>query len=911
MRTLFLAISLLTVLPALAGDPVDEALADLGADDAQKREAAEKLLWNAGPGALERAQKTLAAATDAEVTARLRPIVEWLALQAKCAPLEAVWKDRWFLMREGGEIVGVEHQRAVLEDDAGLATWTFVHESDAVMRGSTPEHARLELRARNDIHLTPVDAELVVEGTEGLVRVRYSWKGGEIRVDVVENAARMRDYPRRSRPARPLQREDDGPFTVDALAAERVERASLARIDRLEFDANVFMEDDGLRCAPYAVTFAANEQVDLGGRKVPARKYVHEPAGGSPAAAYWISDSEGLVRAVIDGLELTRCDEATARAAGLDPAGQRLKRARASVDALVAAEPGTARDEAELAVLSVAEGLVPVREALKSATDEDLKLRLGRCARWLDPEFSRDDLTRIWGERYFEVLSKGRAVGAERFGAAASVAGGLPILSWRGEFAIEGTVGPSRAAWSGRTRFDPFLSPIDGEFKLADEDGGIARWQVDFATGHPAVRVLAGTPPRPEDSWGVQRPSRDGALPTFDACLSALVERASLCRLPALRVQAWRLGGEASSRIRNFLVVFEGEEAIDVRGAPRKTRRYAAQDGSGERFWITDADGLVKMEYPGYSLVATSREAWLASGWDAAAIERRALASRLEALRSPDASTSGDALLALLATPDSLPALRLALETEKDERCRARIESVCRWLDPAFGRKELGSLGKTRWYAKRQNGQRSGWERLAASVDDSGKWTFAVGASGVAGPLTPGELDATFVCPDALLAGAYDAEIGMVSSGAKIHMSATFNGAQVVVKRITIDGEDYPPPSESKPLSGPVRGAIVPKSLLPLLLERASLARLDSVEFSTWDLLGSARLTTARFDMKGVEVVTLGGKAVTARKYVSTADGEGELAFWITDEGGVVKGLLNGIDLEAATEEEAKKEDDK
>ncbi len=911
MRALLLAIAVLTALPAFAGDAVDDALADLGADDAQKREAAEKFLWNAGPGALERAEKVLAAATDAEVRARLGPIVEWLALQAKCAPLEAVWKDRWFLMREDGEIVGVEHQRVVLEDDAGMATWKFVHESDALMGGAMPEHARLELRARNDVHLTPVDAELAVEGAEGLVRVRYAWKGAEIRVDVVENAARLRDYPRRSRPSRPLEREDEGPFTLDALVAERVERASLARIDRLSFGANVFMEDDGLRCPQYALKFAGNEQVDLGGRKVSARKYVQEPASGSPAASYWISDREGLVRAVIDRIELTKCDEATALAAGLDPASMRRKEARACVEALVQAEPGAARDDAELAVLRRADGLGPVREALKAATDEDLKLRLGRCANWLDPDFSRDNVARLWGEKYFEVLENGRSVGAERFGATPATAGGRPALSWSGEFAIGGAVAPAHAAWSGTTLFDPFLSPLAGEFKLVDEDGNVARWRVDLTTGHPAVQILAGTPPPPEDSWRVQFPEREGAPPTFDACLSALVERASLCRLPALRLQAWRLGGEASRRVRNFRVAFEGEEEMDVRGTLRKTRRYAAQDGSAERFWISDADGLVKMDYPGYSLVAMSRDAWLASGWDAASVERRALETRLVALRSPDPTTSGDALLALLSSPDSLPALRIALESEKDERCRARIESICRWLDPAFGRKELGGLGKTRWYAKRQNGLRCGWERMAASVDETGRWTFAVGAAGSAGQVATGDLDATFVCPDALLAGPYDAEIGMVSSGARIHLTASFSGTLVSFKRLLIDGEEYPAPTDSKPLSGPTRGAVVPKSLLPLLVERASRARLDSVEFSTWDLLGSSRLTTVRFDMKGEEAVTVGGKAVSARKYVSTADDENQQTLWITDDGGVVKGLVNGIEMEAATEEEAKKEDDK
>lgn len=913
MRPLLLAAVLMAALPALAGDAVDGALADLGADDAQRREAAGTLLWNAGPEALERAKKVLAETTDAEVRARLGPIVEWLTVQAKCLPLEAAWKDRWFLIREDGEIVGVEHQQAVLEVAAGERVWKFVHETDAVMRGSTPERIRLVVRARQDLHLTPLDAELEAKSQNGAVRIRYRWKDGEISVEVLENSVGGNDFHRRSYPAQPLEREDDGPFTVDALLAERIERASLAGLDRVQFAVNRFMETDrdGVKCTLYQARFDGVEAVEAGGRRLQARRYVHEAEAGMSAATYWVADGEGLVKAVIDRLELTKCDEAAARAAGLDPASMRLKEARARVDALVAGGAGAARDEAELAVLASPEALAPVREALKADTDGDLRTRLERCERWLDPEIAREDLARLLAERYFEIRMDDAVVGAERFGASPVEIGGRPALAWSGESSLKSDGGRPYSTWTARTLRDPAFTPLDAEYKTVDEKSIAARWRVEVTEGNPTVSVIAGTPPNEMD--GSMRPSvLEPALPpTFDGCLPILVERASLCRLPAVRLRAWWPGSESRRITRSFLLVFRDEARLEVAGESRVVRRYEAQGMHPGQFWVSDAGGIVKMTRDDATLVSIPRDAWLASGLDSASIERRTLEKRLAALRGSDPVASNAALVSLLAVPpDQLPAIREAIAAEKDEACRARLESVCRWHDPAFGKEDLAKLGRTRWYAKSMNGARAGWERVGATVDADGKWTFSVASSGSAGPMRAGDFEGTFTSPDFGLSGSYETEISMTSGTSRVRLAASFRGVQVTLKRIVIDGVDVQPPDGTKPLRGEARGPIVSNALVPLLLERASLARLDAVELTTWDLMGSSRLTVKLFEMKGEESVTVGGAAVAARKYVLARSAEAE-TYWITDAGGVVKLDRAGTEGEAATEEEAKKEDDK
>ncbi|MEK7469866.1 MAG: hypothetical protein AAB074_21065 [Planctomycetota bacterium] len=904
MRTLIVAMFLACVTSALAGDAVDQALVDLGADESEKRDAAEKLLWNTDGSAWERAKAVLEKSTDAEVKARLGPIVDWMAVQSKCAPLEAAWKDRWFVVREEGEIVGTERQQAVLEDDAGLRTWRFTHESDCILKESHPEHFRLVLRARHDPHMTPVDGELQVTGPEGTARLKFTWKAGQLNSEVIENTGKGSSLLRRSRGTMPLERDGDIPFTVDALIAERIERASLARLDRIEFLANYFMEGSGTKCLPYVAQFGGVQTVEVAGKRIEARRYFHQ---GGPAAEFWVSDTLGLVRAVIDRLELTRVDEATARAAGLDPASMRLKEAKQRVEELLASQGDNSRSSAELAVLATPEALGPVREALTGPLDDDLNARLTRCANWLNPEFARADMARTWRERYFQVEIEKRRVGAERFGATVVDAGGSPALSWTGECASEGTRGTIRSSWSGRTRFDSFLTPLEAEFRHVSEEGHVARWHVGVVEGRAVVRSIEGEKPRYDGAsgYGNDEDNASRAAPTFDPCLSALLERVSLCRLPEVRLQTWRLGQEEGEAVRFAKVKFEGEATETRNGVACLVRHYVVAGSNLEHYWFTDAEGLVRMTYHDCTVTPITRDEWLSSGWDEASLVARIFKSRLDALRGNDASAANEALLALQTSPESLPALREAAVSEKDSACKSRLESLCRWLDPAFGRAEIAKIGGARWFANRKGGVRRGWKRLGAKADVEGRWSLSVGScEDVAAP-DEGNLDATFTGPDFGVTNSLDAEVDMHARGSHIVISAEFRGTSIALKKVRIDGEQLAVQGDTKTLSGTARGAILPSDLLPLLLERASLARLECLQVSTWDLLGGSRLTTTTLVFAGKERLKADGKEVATRKYEVAGNGDAG-TWWIADETGVVKFHRDGLESVLSTEADAK-----
>ena len=302
-----------------------------------------------------------------------------------------------------------------------------------------------------------------------------------------------------------------------------------------------------------------------------------------------------------------------------------------------------------------------------------------------------------------------------------------------------------------------------------------------------------------------------------------------------------------------------------------------------------------------------SRNAWLASGWDEKSLLASAFKSRIEALRGADANASNAALLEFQTSPESLPALKEALASEKDDFCKSRLESLCRWLDPAFGRKELSALGDARWFTKRKNRERAGWERIGAKVGADGRWTFSAGSSDGAVPGGPGSLEGTFTSPDFGLTSSFDAEVDMNARGSRVVISAEFRGAGATLKKVSVGGEEIPVDAESRPLKGTPRGPIIPSVLVPLFLERASLARLDCVQLSPWDLmkLGS-RLTGTTFVFAGEDRVSVAGKEVAARKYEVAGNGDAG-TYWITDEAGVVKFRLEGLESVLTSEADAKK----
>ncbi|KAF0241056.1 MAG: hypothetical protein FD180_4643 [Planctomycetota bacterium] len=559
-------------------------------------------------------------------------------------------------------------------------------------------------------------------------------------------------------------------------------------------------------------------------------------------------------------------------------------------------------------MLAVAEALGPVREALKASPDDDLKTRLSRCERWLDPELAKTDLARLCRERYFQVESRGRPTGAERFGATVLDSGGQAVLSWSGEGAFEGTKGNVLASWTAQTNLDPLLTPLSAEFREVSENGEVVRWQVYFVAGRPRVRRIEGPTPREEGRAPRRDPDEERlfAPPTFDPCLSALIERASQCRLPMIALQSWQLGKEDAQRRRMIGVEFVAEETITRNGAPCPVRHYTVIGSAGEDFWISDADGLVRMTWHDWTVTPITRDAWLSSGWDEKSLVANTLKSRLDALRGADTIAAIQALLALQLSPESLPALKEAAASEGAGPARSRMESLCRWHDAEFGRTELANFGPARWFTRRRGGARDGWEWVGAKLDADGRWSLSAGMTARTVFGGDGTLTAAFRSPDLGLTSSFDAEIDMKAAGGGARISTEYRKSGMARIKTVRDGIEIPSSGESKPYSGGGQGPIVPSMLLPLFLERASLARLEAVQVTALNLIGYPELSGATFIFAGETRVTVAGKEVAARKY-DLAGNAAAGTWWVTDEAGVVKYLRDGVESVASSEEEAKR----
>ncbi|MCE9583237.1 MAG: hypothetical protein K8T20_12170 [Planctomycetes bacterium] len=898
---------LLLASAAFAGDAIDEALVNLGADDSGKRDSAEKALWAADGSAWERAKAVLAATKDPEVRVRLTPIVDWLAVQAKSAALEEAWKDRWFLVKESGVVTGVEHQQAVLETAGGVRTWKFTSEADAFDLGPEPDHLRLVCHARHDPDLTPVDAEWNSRSAKGLTHLKFSWSGGEVHIESLSLAMDEGGIAAGRTATMPLDFEPFEPYTLSTLAAERIERASLARIDSVRFMTHEFLSPAVRSVVPYEARLVDVAHLDIRGHSVEARHYLHE---SSPRTEYWISDREGLVRCLIDRMEMVLVDEATARAQGLDPASRRAKAAIASVEALTSAADAATRDQAELVVLATPGVFGLLREALAATADPDTKLRLERCQRWLDPAFAKAELTRLWADRYFKIESGASLIGAERMSATPADDPAGPALDWTGEGGITIGVGLLRSTWSARTRFDPYLSPIRAEFQFAEPRQMPTHWRAVWGEAGPEITLIEGGRAARRGLRGRRNgpPAESRMPPTLDSCLSALVERASLARLSSAVFQSHEVLPEELNSPQPYAIEFAGEEKLEFEGRSLAVRHYihrAAQGRGLEEYWVSDAEGLVRMTYENCVVTAISREAWLTAGFDSASMQAKETGKLLASLRGDDELAQAGAMVALESDPDALPAIRVALAAEQNPAAKARLQSIADWHDPGFAREALAALGRERWFAWKKDGSPDGWIRFSGTPAGDG-WEWKV-SQDIPGNAFLGSIQGTFRVATPCLPRHVDLQIHVGGQGTDVDLTAALDGATLDISEVKEKGVAVEFGEEARQtLSGGDGRPVVPDVLVPRFLERASLARLDTVELCSWELSENDQVHIRRFSFRGEEKVRSLGRDVTARHYALQG---GTLEYWITDEGGVIKGKRDEDEGEAvATEAEAKGE---
>lgn len=903
---------ILSIPRAQADDAIERALQDLGAEEPGARATATKVLWAADGKAWQRASEVLATTTDAEVRARLTPIVDWLWIQLKSGRLEEVWKDRWFLAKSGGKLLGVEHQTAQLKAEGGDRTWIFVHETDEPDADGKLCHRSLELRTHHDPGLTPIDATWMSDGFLEWNR-RFSWEHSRVRITSIgrgDAASFGPDYGGAFQELHPLQ---DGPFSVDVLVPELVERASLARVDLLELPVHFMLSGSGTESHAFRVEFAEVRPLKALGRVMEARVYIHGMDEAGPRTEYWISDTDGLLRVLLDGIEYDRVTEAEAKAAGLDPESRRMKEGASRVEKLLAAQGDKERNDAELRVLACAEALDPARKGLAVATDPDLRQRLERCIRWLDPEFAAGLLARLRDRRYFRLERDGKICGAEWISASPSPGAGLPGLSWSGEAAVAEGGAVTLDSWSVDTGNDPILSPRSAAFQSVNADGHVSFWRARWHDPGrwPVILEARGTD---FDGGGGRirgyRSSHPGAnLPaTCQVCLTHQVERASLARLPAIALACDEFTRDDPRSYRPWFVEFAGEVNLNIDGKEVRARHYVHKRSLGEGmqtdYWLSDEDGVVRITRDDCVLTAVSRDDWLKSGFDGNAARAKILERRLDALRGNDLEARALAAAQLASEPEGLQALRDALAREKSPPAAARIEAICRWLDPSFGREAMQAIGQPRWFEARRGGARIGWECVSTSAEPAG-WRFQVKVHEPTGdtPMVPRE---TTFRTDLFAAGRrYEVEDRLDPVVRDARTRSILDRGTMTWVSVELNGGEPMEGAEPTRLGGSEGWPIVPRAILPRLLERASLARLDSLTVAAWWTSNFEYVSVCRYDLQSEEVLTVRGEQIPARRYArvpSRPENPDEL--WISDAAGVVRRVENGVEYLLSTEQE-------
>ncbi|MCE9581756.1 MAG: hypothetical protein K8T20_04480 [Planctomycetes bacterium] len=119
-----------------------------------------KLIAAVGGSALKQVEQALRDTTDPEVRARLESLLPWLKIDASTAAFQRACSDQWFLLRNKGQIEGVEHHRAQLSGERQDRLWTltadaWIREDDGTI--STIHH---RLVAKHDEFLTPLEGSL-------------------------------------------------------------------------------------------------------------------------------------------------------------------------------------------------------------------------------------------------------------------------------------------------------------------------------------------------------------------------------------------------------------------------------------------------------------------------------------------------------------------------------------------------------------------------------------------------------------------------------------------------------------------------------------------------------------------------------------------------------------------------------
>ncbi|MBI2923042.1 MAG: hypothetical protein HYY18_18460 [Planctomycetes bacterium] len=602
---------------AFAGEAVEKALADLDSDDFAKREAAERALMGSGAEGYEPCRRALEKATDEETKMRLGRVVEWLAIESKTEALEAAWRERWFLTTLDGEVVGWEYVTSERSTHKGRPAWKFASEVSLQEAPDAKSHWTTTWTSLHDPAMTPIRCTFEAARPHEKYALRFTFGTDEVDVELVKGRPQDRLDTGRKPGKFPFNRAGQGPLAFELNLTALVERASLARLSQASWEYYGFVTNPEAKCFTYAVAFAGEEEVEVGGRKFRARRYLHEAGSGRGREEYWIDDTRGVVRMTVEGFVITLSDEKTVGPMRPDAGAAARARFEAALEGI--AGPADGRDEAEQRLLQLdGKALAKCREALAAASDEDVKARLGRVCAWLDPDFKLAELEAMWKDAWYVAKDdEGFWGGSEHVAARASRVRGRQ--GWKVESTVrlpEDPRIPKKFTIESRTLRDGLMTPADMKisFKERGRDFRI-RLRLDPDWIEMTLLEIDGRKPVDDDArLELKEVALSEGRPWTNAQdVSRLLERASLARFPRLDlrvVEVLSRKGAGRFKVDAKSFRFAGEEEIDFGGAKTPVRKYAGvmENGKREEYWIEDARGLLKARINDMNILRTDKE---------------------------------------------------------------------------------------------------------------------------------------------------------------------------------------------------------------------------------------------------------------------------------------------------------------
>ncbi|MBI2923043.1 MAG: hypothetical protein HYY18_18465 [Planctomycetes bacterium] len=282
------------------------------AGPADGRDIAEQRLLGLDDRALGRCREALAAAPDEDAKLRLARVCDWLDPEFKLAELEAMWKDAWYVAKEEDYWEGSEHVNATACRVRGKPGWKVESIVRLPKEGRIPPRVKFETRTLRDGPMSPVDMELSI--TEGATKYRLILRFDPecIEMTLLEVNGRKPGRDEQMSEVLEVAGAKGLPWTASQDVTRLLERASLARLPRLDLHVVEVLSRDGARgkfkAEEKSFLFTGDTETDFEGKPVAVRKYARV-ADSARREEYLIEDARGVLRAQVKDLNIVRTDK--------------------------------------------------------------------------------------------------------------------------------------------------------------------------------------------------------------------------------------------------------------------------------------------------------------------------------------------------------------------------------------------------------------------------------------------------------------------------------------------------------------------------------------------------------------------------------------------------------------------------